>query len=329
MNTKRIRTETQMTRRIPELPNMDRAYWDIYKDIEANGHVFVHRGAECVEVRPYSFTLLDPSDGLYTGKKRRMNYRFWAVETLMYIAGWGTYKEAKAFQLLTKVNSNYNNFSTDHKLNGMVKYGDGFGQGLMRAYDTLKENRYRRQAYVSIWNRDTPHSYEDSPCLIGAQYFVEKINNSEGLPEDRLSALYNIRSNDLNWGVPYDVASNCAIQCLLADCLCIDVGYYYHTACSMHYYRNGNMGETPPNIEPVRPQSYLKDAPFIPRSPQRMSMQEANFIADFMLDELHTHLVVDCKPGHRFVSLQENASDWAKAWGDVVRWSWPKDGANA
>lgn len=316
-----------MSRRIEEHANMDRAYWDVFKDVEANGEVFVHRGAECVELRPYSFILTDPSDGLYTGKRRRMNYRFWAVETLMYIAGWGTRKEERAFQLLTKVNSNYNNFSTDGKLNGMVKYGDGFGQGLMRVYETLKANPHRRQAYLSIWDRDTPHSYEDSPCLIGAQFFVEKIKNSEGAPEDRLSALYNIRSNDLNWGVPYDVASNCAIQCLVADSLGIPVGWYYHTACSMHYYRSGNMGERPPDIEPARPQAFLKDAPAIPRFHDRMTMYVANSVADQLLENLHYHLVREGRPGHRFFSEFENKYDWAKEWCDVIRWSWPKENA--
>lgn len=314
-----------MRRHIQEYANMDRAYWDIYKDVETNGEIFVHRGTECVEVRPYSFMIVDPSNGLYTGIKRRMNYRFWAVETLMYIAGWGTYKEKTAFELLTKVNSNYNNFSTDGSLNGMVKYGDGFGQGLLRVYDTLKENPLRRQAYVSIWNRDTPHSYEDSPCLIGAQYFVEKIKNSEGTPEDRLSALYNIRSNDLNWGVPYDVASNCTIMTLIADCLQIPLGYYYHTTCSMHYYMNGNMGEGPPKINPPARQTFLQDPPIIPRFYGKTSMREIYTLADQLLEQLHYYLVLCNKPGHRFASNLEDQHDWIKGICDVIRWSWPKE----
>ena len=45
-----------------------------------------------------------------------------------------------------------------------------------------------------------------------------------------------MRSNDLNWGTPYDIAAFTCIQCQMASCLGISVGKYHHSVGSLHYY---------------------------------------------------------------------------------------------
>lgn len=311
--------------------SMDKAYYAIYKECMDSGTTYRHRAGQCKEIRPFSFSLYHPSNSLFTGASRRLNYRFWIAETLCYIAGWGDYESRRCAELLISLNSNYKNFARYHtevgeeearyELNPMVRYGDGFGQGLVRAYDTLKAKPNSRQAYVSIWNRDTPHSYEESPCLTSAQYFTQELGGI-----DHLSAVYQIRSNDINWGLPYDVASNCMIQMTLAGALGMQVGNYYHQATSMHYYLEGGQGGVcPPNIHPLDEETWLDNPPQIPDALYIRDIREYQAWAHMMLRQMHIHFSVHGKPGSLFVvpnSLEGNA--WAQSIARVIHWRHPK-----
>jgi hypothetical protein len=299
--------------------DMDHAYPGVFQRVSNNGQPFIHRGAKCVELRPYSMELADPMHALFTGKTRRMNYRFWAAETLAYIAGWGTrYMHDGLTRLLIALNSNYVKFChdtlVDRRLNKMVCYGDGFGAGLPRSWRTLDENTGRRQAYVSIWDTDTQQSYEGSPCLTGAQFFSDHAG--------RLCSLFSIRSNDLNWGFPYDVASFCAIQIAMAGALGMPVGSYHHVACSMHYYENGNMGEGPPNISRYEEEERLASPPEMPPPPERQEFTKLQTRADYMLRVMLSD-IENCRPLWKYApELCDDA--WSNGWAKVVRWSWPR-----
>lgn len=310
-------------------PTMNRAYWGMYQHVRQTGTVFTHRGADCMEVRPFMMKITRPELSLFTGIPRRMNYRFWVAETLGYIAGWGTYMGREYAELLTKLNSNYRNF-TDHnsgELFGMVKYGDGFRYGLPRAFDTLKQNPDRRQAFIPIWERHTEHSYQESPCMVGMQFFTEKRNilSTDGGDAQQiyvLSAMVNIRSNDLNWGVPYDIAAMCAIQIAMANALDIRIGSYWHVAVSMHYYLNGNNGEGPPNINNPDHEAYLPNPPRMPTSFAGDDIRFTQALAHKLLLDMHDHFVVKERKAYKFQSDHEG-SDWVKQWCDILRWNWP------
>lgn len=313
-----------------EFESMDEAYWELYSHAIDNGERFQHRGDVCVELRPFSFTIRKPELGLFTGAPRRMNYRFWAAETLTYLAGWGSLKKEKACRLLKVLNSNYANFSRVgadgvEELNPMVRYGDGFGQGLLRAYDTLSADPGRRQAYVSIWNRDTPHSYDESPCLIGVQYFTSR--NKDGQLE--LCSLANIRSNDMNWGLPYDVASLCAIQLAMAGALGMTAGPYHHVACSLHYYEGrpfSASGCGPPKVSPPDVEESIACPPRMPhmRADEGMTMLDMQRLADTLLELMYTHFVELRRSGKGFSVGRMEEIGWAGDWCDVVRWGWPR-----
>jgi hypothetical protein len=307
-----------------EFVTMNEAYWQVYCGITNGGQRFTHRGTECLELRPFHMTISCPQLGLFTGVARRMNYRFWAAETLGYIAGWGLYDGRRYAELLVKLNSNYANFRDAYTglLNPMVRYGDGFYEGLPRAYDTLLENYDRRQAYISIWQHNTKHSYEESPCMTGCQFFTEQLD-PDTLSRS-LSMLVHMRSNDLNWGVPYDVASMCTILCTMAGALGLPVGRYYHTATSMHYYLNGKMGEAPPRVHPPTEGGFLVEPPSIPQFTGGM-MQDAQAIARELLSCMHDHFVVAGGKGKDFDMGSDERFSWAHDWCEVVRWSWPKE----
>lgn len=315
---------------------MDDAYYAIFKQCLSDGEDMDHRAGTCREMRPYHFSLVRPDAGLYTGASRRMNYRFWAAETLCYLAGWGEHEAQRCAELLIKLNSNYHNFSHNYNLHTdvnnsdnnvstvelfpMVRYGDGFGQGLARCYDTLKKKPGSRQAYLTTWDRDTPHGYSESPCLASAQYFLDRCG---------LAALYNIRSNDLNWGVPYDVASNCCIQWTLAGALGMPLGKYHHMAGSMHYYlAGGKEGVGPPKLASPMGEEWIQNGPRIPRPTHVCDVRRYQEWADGILREMHRHFVVDGRPGARFTPVlkcgEHSASPWISQWVDVIRWRHPK-----
>lgn len=300
------------------------AYYDIYETVDLLGTRYPHReGRWCKEIRPYHFSLYSPVNGLYTGSTRHMNYRFWVAETLAYIAGWGSMVEQERYaQLLIKLNSNYKNFSTIHggvqKLHKMVCYGDGFGPGLQRACQTLMSGPMRRQAIVYIGGPDTMHTYEDNPCLATAHFYIEKGLNDKSF----LSALFHIRSNDLNWGFPYDVASFCAIQIAMAGALGIHPGRYHHIATSMHYYENGPMGEGPPKVMEPHIEPWIINAPEMPCIPNVL-MTEIQDEAHIILCAMHQHFVVDDLPSWQF-NPDIYLSHWGQDWCEIVRWRWDK-----
>lgn len=305
---------------------MNQAYWGTYNYVQGNGKRFVHRGAPCIEVRPMCVEITMPEYSLFTGTLRRLNYRFWAAETLGYIAGWGTYNGKKYADLLVKLNSNYANFRSPHTemLFPMVRYGDGFKEGLPRAYQTLSENPDRRQAYVPVWNHLTDHSYEESPCMTGCQFFTEEVDYGQALGKVRcLSMLAHMRSNDLGWGFPYDVASMCAILIAMAGALNMGVGRYHHMATSMHYYRDGSMGEGPPRVLSPDDEIHLRKPPVMPVA-KMADIRSVQAAAGDILHAMYAHFVVNSDRGVDFNMKAHEDVEWVKQWCNVVRWGWPR-----
>ena len=306
-----------------EFCSMNDGYFEIYSDITELGNKYTHRGQNCIEVRPYSFCLQNPLAGLYTGVDRRMNYRFWAIEALSYIAGWGTRAPYIYGELMRMINPNYKKFShEDGSLFGMVRYGDAFNEGLQNAYESLKAKPDSRQVYLSIWNRDTPHSYEDSPCMTGIQFFKD---DAAGI--NCLSCLVNMRSNDLGWGVPYDVASMCAILINMADSLNMNIGHYYHQACSMHFYQ-ANM----PDVKHSSEEMYMngKYAPFIPFTRiLDTDMKDRRMIADIILSAYYQHLKASNPNSFEYKHYTGTTQDWVDEWVRMINWRWANEGASA
>jgi thymidylate synthase len=68
---------------------------------------------------------------------------------------------------------------------------------------------------------------KDVACATAIQFVVR--NRS-------LSAIVSMRSNDVLWGLPYDVFFFTMLQELLAVTLGLDLGTYYHSVGSLHLY---------------------------------------------------------------------------------------------
>ena len=105
---------------------------------------------------------------------------------------------------------------------------------LKRAYITLKNVPESRQVVLQIWRSelDLPNPLPraaDVPCNIMSHLLVRR---------DRLHWLQVVRSNDLFWGLPYNIIQFTCLQEILAGWLGLSLGPYTHLSSSLHAYRD-------------------------------------------------------------------------------------------
>ena len=94
----------------------------------------------------------------------------------------------------------------------------------------LKKDKDSRQASVAIYRNGMDCWYEgkDTPCTLDLHFMIR--NN-------KLDMTVMMRSNDIIWGVPYDVFMFTCLQEVIANELEIDVGDYVHFPISLHVYK--------------------------------------------------------------------------------------------
>jgi thymidylate synthase len=97
-----------------------------------------------------------------------------------------------------------------------------------KAGDLLRKDIHSRRAVLSFrGDEDISSSTNDLSCVNTLQFIVR---------QGKLHAFVNMRSNDVIWGVPYDVFLFTTLQELMATELGLEVGAYHHYAASMHIY---------------------------------------------------------------------------------------------
>ncbi len=312
--------------------SMNEAYYRLYQMVKVHGHPVSPRALKCVEVRPAYLTLRNASAGLYTGESRRLNYRFFAIETLSYLAGWGD--EVWHAELLYGINSQMKRFR--NKRTGLFDgaYGPRLFEGLHRCYSSLRHDPDTRRAVASIWSPQMQQSELDTPCTLSLNFYRDVAwDHPDDAPGQlpRLGMTATMRSNDLNWGTPYDVAAFCAIQCTMAGALGWGVGTYTHVANSLHYYEDHPPTVAAPAVEEYR-------AVFLPdlsATLYRDALDWGDIVAgaNCFLKDAYEHRESG-RPWEFFKSSLENvathtgrcapaviATYWAE-WASIIRWSW-------
>lgn len=302
----------------------DTIYYKLYKEIETTGTPYGPRGKTCVEVRPACIEIISPDMALYTGKSRRLNYAFWAAETMCYIAGTIGGQHAR---IINAFNPNMK-FALNDAGTYDGAYGIAFRSGLQRVYDELHKDIDSRRGVISIWSHVQEMTSKDIPCTVSMHFF-----NDKSVDGDMLSASVYMRSNDLNWGTPYDIAAFCAIQCMMASCLGVHNGVYYHNVGSLHYYEHGNSeGEGPPKLVATDEETWLlHDNVFIPVPKPGIPFIELINVMRTSIDNLYMHIhreqpmsTFDIGDSYRHPGLYE----YMKHWESLLKWTWKKDGGN-
>lgn len=114
----------------------------------------------------------------------------------------------------------------------ILKYRHGFDQ-VEKIIELLKKDPYSRRA---VLNLNVPNENvietKDEICTIALQFFIRDGN---------LHCTTMMRSNDIWFGLPYDVIFFTELQKYIAGRLGVEYGEYHHFVTSLHVYdRNYN-----------------------------------------------------------------------------------------
>lgn len=157
---------------------------------------------------------------------RNMSYEYLMAELLWYFAGRHDVKFIGTFASL------WNRISDDGVTNNsaygyLMKYKHGFNQ-IEKVIELLQKDPLSRRAVINI-NVPNENVIEtkDEPCTIALQFLIR---------DDKLNCTAIMRSNDIWFGLPYDVAFFTELQKYIAFKLGIKTGTYTHFATSLHLY---------------------------------------------------------------------------------------------
>jgi hypothetical protein len=295
-----------MTTLCATFTTFDEAYWHIYNTIDRHGIESWPRDQKCFELRPAYFKLLDPRRSIYNGVIRSLNLRFFAIEALGYIAGIGGPGDEWYADLLCASNRQIEKFRNPktHLLDGA--YGPRLAKSLPGTIELLKRDCSTRQAVMAIWSPGVADSLYDVPCTVSLQLFNSA---PSGLPP-KLDMITYMRSNDVNWGLPYDVPAFCSIQCMIADLLGWNLGTYHHFDGSLHLYDK---------MRPAIVDGEVMHRPSheIPSLRAHKTIEEVMSIAEGILREVYEQ-IIDKNVKWRDIDIP-GLDKWSEWWLDHIR----------
>lgn len=182
------------------------------------------RGSKIQEIINYNYNV-DMNFPVITHKGRNLNYAFMFGEASWILQGRNDLKYMSDFI------KSYEQFSDDGlTLNGA--YGPKVMDQISWAANELANDLDSRRCYINIW-RERPGPSRDIPCTNGIQFIIR---------DSKLHMLVNMRSQDVVWGMPYDIFAFSAIAKYLQVVLWkhksvgVDIGKLHVRVGSMHLY---------------------------------------------------------------------------------------------
>lgn len=199
---------------------IDKVYIDICKKILKDGEIV----NDTKEIRNYQFTIQKPEQTIISVRNISLNYL--CGELSWYMSG------SNDLKYIAKFGSLWNKMTDDGKTVNSA-YGDiifnrhNFNQ-LETMINLLKTDKNSRRAVINInvpnKNVITTH---DEPCTICLQFLIR---------DDKLHLTTMMRSNDIWFGLPYDIVFFTCLQRVMAKELNVECGTYTHFATSLHMY---------------------------------------------------------------------------------------------
>lgn len=198
-----------------------------------SGHILEHgKKVECrkqltLEVYPFHFCLTNPLNRCTSNPQRKWNLPLALGETLWNLRG-DRDVNALAYYIpfwkkLTKSDEikgscyGYKTFSSE--INQWEK-----------VTDLLRNEPTSRRAVISIFSHEDllTNKNPDVSCTLSIQFLIR---------DSQLDCITTMRSNDLIWGLPYDIFYFTFLQEKMANELEIPIGKYFHQAASLHIYK--------------------------------------------------------------------------------------------
>lgn len=217
------------------------AYWNVVNDVMNCGKRVGSRNGETRELINYTFSIRDPRYRTVSYPARKADYGFAVGEFLWYMSA------SNELEPMLYYNKRMGSFSDDGKtLNSAygnrmfpVQRNTVFGftvHSLQGQWETvvreLTADPLSRRAIITIMKRDdvdnaVSYGSKDVPCTLTMQFLLRN---------GRLDMIINMRSNDVIWGLTYDVFSFTLFHEVMAMTLGVEMGNYHHHAGSMHIY---------------------------------------------------------------------------------------------
>lgn len=189
-----------------------------------NEYTVCPRGHEVKEILGYNYKT-SISRPIITIAERKLNYPFMFAEAHWICSGKNSY------DYITGYLKDYGAYSDD-KFTYNGAYGPKIMDQISWAAAELANDMDSRRAYVNIW-RERPGPSADIPCTCGYQFIIR---------DGKLNALVNMRSQDVVFGMPYDIFTFSMIAVLMQQVLWkhhdigVATGNLYVRAGSMHLY---------------------------------------------------------------------------------------------
>jgi thymidylate synthase len=203
------------------VPDMRVGYKHLIEMILNDGEKVVPRGQPTREILGFTLRVDNPCNSVLTGVRAGYNAAIGAAEAAQLIGG------VSHPALMVRISKNFGRFLDAGSFHGA--YGPRIKTQLPTLAKRLNDDHDTRQAIAQIWRPqdDLWGETVDLPCTLGFQFFVRN---------DSLIMHTRMRSNDVNWGIPYDVFQFTQLQLTLSNVLNLNVGEYIHTVGSMHIY---------------------------------------------------------------------------------------------
>lgn len=213
---------------IVKAKNTNDAFIQICRNLLTIGIDSAPRGKRTLEIRNAWISIEEPGDGICTLAARATNMEYLDGELGWYMSGSTRVedieKHSKFWSGLADtngtVNSNYGYLT-------MIEKHAGKSQ-LEWVIESLKQDPETRQAVINY--NQPKHKYpgvKDFVCTLTQEF---RANNG------KLDSLVHMRSNDVIFGLTYDLPWFLRLQKIAAEAAGLEVGQYAHLASSLHVY---------------------------------------------------------------------------------------------
>lgn len=200
--------------------NIDNIYLMLCNELVNHGNIV----SDTKELNNVCFTLTDINKNIVSIRDISPSYLF--GEWLWYFNG------CNKVNFISQFGRMWDRLSDDKITNNsaygyLIKYAFNFNQ-VDKIIELLQKDNTSRRAVINL---NTPNKNviktHDEPCTIALQFYIR---------DNKLNCTGMMRSNDIWFGLPYDIPFFTELQKYIANKLNIDYGTYTHFVVSLHMY---------------------------------------------------------------------------------------------
>lgn len=195
---------------------------DIRKVMLNKSEIVPSRIGRTKELLNPTIILTNPKNRLFYNEHRNFNLAYALVEAFYLF---NPSNDVSNFSFYNKKMSDYSD--DDTHINSA--YGFHIANSLKALVEKLKEDKDTRQAVLNIYSSKygIDMKTKDVPCTIALNFLIR---------DNKLNLTTYMRSNDLFWGLQYDLFMFTCLQEVIAKELGIEMGCYIHCPTSLHVY---------------------------------------------------------------------------------------------